>query len=364
MGQVIKKLYYNRSGTTYDCRLYQYLNDVTTGTTGYLALQSGGTPLYARLVGTTESNASHLRVNKGGTTYAIANNVYYPPGLTGLSKHEVHITSGTSSTNYANSYYLRIPNEFKSGTSTSTNTATDSYAYIAQHAGGGGNSYFVIYGWNSVGAVWTSLRAYSYSRTLLQGAGDRAEYQYFHASPFNQYTDFYIYVRAKQYSNTNVKIYLRNETLAVGDQIKVYSMNGITDPSYPPIMLAGKDTGASTKQCGRVITSVAQNGNYARVNFSSNILSERGSTEWYPFANVGNKITFSAHGAGSIPFLSVGGTWAPALKVQSIYYPPTGTETGGYMDLVGLNNEAVSVSSTGTSPMMVWNMTDGNRIIA
>lgn len=356
MGQAPQSLYYRRGGVTYSCRLFMSQDDVGANAFG---VRSSGLR-YAPLVATSDQNASYLRVRKGGVTYAIGQNAFYPPALTGLFEHEVHITSGTSSTNYANSYYLRIPDEFKNGSPTSANTATDSYAYIAQHAGGGGNSYFCIYGWS--GSAWVALRSYSYSRTLLQGAGDRAEYQYFHAAAFSGYTDFYIYVRGKQYSNTNVKIYLRNESLPVAATIQSYGQDGAYNQT--PLMLSGKDTPANTSQCGRRIVSIAQNGNYARVTFDSNILSKRGGTEWYPFAAAGDKVIISGHGLGGAQNITVGGVSKRVFKIKTIYYPAAGTETGGYMDLYGEDGENVVVAAAGTAPMMVWKLDDGNRVVA
>lgn len=360
MGDSNRVLAYQRSGGKLTCRLFDFQQDVALDS-NYLKIRDGSEYRYAGLLSNlSAANASYRRYRKDGTTYALAFNAYYPPDLTGRALHEVHITSGTSGTNYANSYYFRIPSEFVRGSSTSTNTATDSYAYITQHAGGGGNSYFVIYGWN--GSSWVALRSYSYSRTLLQGAGDRAEYQYFHSSAFSGYTDFYLYVRANQYSNTNIKVYLRNEAIPTDTRILTKGMDGSGD--YVPIMLAGKDTASDTSQCGRRIVSIAQNGNYARVTFASNVLSKRGETEWYPFAAVGDKVIISGHGLGGAQDITVSGVTQRILKIQNIYYPAAGTETGGYMDLYGENGESVTVNSAGTAPMMVWRLDDGHRVVA
>jgi len=62
------KLYYRKSGTTYNCELYTTLAEIGNPS-HYLAVNKGGTTYYC-LADTIsgDSNNSYLRINKGGTT--------------------------------------------------------------------------------------------------------------------------------------------------------------------------------------------------------------------------------------------------------------------------------------------------------
>lgn len=69
MALATEKLYYRRAGVTYSINLYTATSDVGTE---YLSVRVAGNIRYAGIVATTDGRASHLRVQKGGTTKAIA----------------------------------------------------------------------------------------------------------------------------------------------------------------------------------------------------------------------------------------------------------------------------------------------------
>lgn len=69
MGTLTKKLHILKSGGTEEtCNIYTTPGEV--GGSPYLALEVDGTKGYVKLGSTTDANATHLRVEKNGTTYA------------------------------------------------------------------------------------------------------------------------------------------------------------------------------------------------------------------------------------------------------------------------------------------------------
>lgn len=69
MGTLTKKLHILKAGGTEEtCDIYTTPEEV--GGSPYLALEVDGTKGYVKLGNTTDANATHLRVEKNGTTYA------------------------------------------------------------------------------------------------------------------------------------------------------------------------------------------------------------------------------------------------------------------------------------------------------
>lgn len=69
MGTLTKKLHILKAGGTEEtCDIYTTPEEV--GGSPYLALEVDGTKGYVKLGSTTDANATHLRVEKNGTTYA------------------------------------------------------------------------------------------------------------------------------------------------------------------------------------------------------------------------------------------------------------------------------------------------------
>lgn len=69
MGTLTKKLHILKSGGTEEtCNIYTTPEEV--GGSPYLALEVDGQKGYVKLGSTTDANATHLRVEKSGTTYA------------------------------------------------------------------------------------------------------------------------------------------------------------------------------------------------------------------------------------------------------------------------------------------------------
>lgn len=68
MGTLTKKLHILSGGTEETCNIYTTPEEV--GGSPYLALEVNGQKGYVKLGSTTDANATHLRVEKNGTTYA------------------------------------------------------------------------------------------------------------------------------------------------------------------------------------------------------------------------------------------------------------------------------------------------------
>lgn len=68
MGTLTKKLHILAGGAEETCDIYTTPEEV--GGSPYLALEVDGTKGYVKLGSTTDANATHLRVEKSGTTYA------------------------------------------------------------------------------------------------------------------------------------------------------------------------------------------------------------------------------------------------------------------------------------------------------
>ncbi len=82
MGTLTKKLHILKSGGTEEtCNIYTTPGEV--GGSPYLALEVDGTKGYVKLGSTTDANATHLRVERNGTTYAAwkkGRSLMYPTG--------------------------------------------------------------------------------------------------------------------------------------------------------------------------------------------------------------------------------------------------------------------------------------------
>ncbi len=77
MGTLTKKLHILKSGGTEEtCNIYTTPGEV--GGSPYLALEVDGTKGYVKLGSTTDANATHLRVERNGTTYAAQKEMVMP----------------------------------------------------------------------------------------------------------------------------------------------------------------------------------------------------------------------------------------------------------------------------------------------
>lgn len=117
MAESTKKLYYRRSGITYQIKTYTTTSDVGPE---YLGLNIGGVTYYAKIGSVSDTFASHLRVHKGGVTKAV---------LTGVYSNERGYTIG--GTDYAVSPY------YSQTTCYSIPFATEVYATISATIGTG-----------------------------------------------------------------------------------------------------------------------------------------------------------------------------------------------------------------------------------
>jgi len=104
-----EKLYCRRSGVTYSIDLYTDTSDVGAE---YLSIRVGGNIRYAKIVATTDSTASHLRVQRSGVTKAVA--------TTAITFVGVWSSAGTGSTSNTNprwtsfTYYFDFNRVFSS----------------------------------------------------------------------------------------------------------------------------------------------------------------------------------------------------------------------------------------------------------
>lgn len=360
---VLRKHHYG--GSTFSARTFNNELDVAKPRLGLKF--PGLDPVYVPLVDPSDPNAApHSKRRIQGSTYCFGKNAFYEPGLTGLTRHYCYLQSGTSSTWYYNYYYFRLADEFRSGSPSSASTTTDSYLESLLYAGGGGTSAIVIYGWNTGTLTWDVLVSSSYSRTLLQGAGSTTRRWYWHASTFDGYSDFKIRIGAEQYSSHTMHIVLRNETLAVGNEIKSFCQ-GTGEYGDSGLTVAGKDDSDETL-CGRVINvsgtdpNVVQSGDAVRVYFDTNMLSKRGGSTWYQFVQVGDPVVFGAHGGSVAP--NVG---QRVSYVSAVNYPAAGSESGGWVELMA--------DSAGTVPLTlvsagfgvetsIWRLDIGDRVVA
>lgn len=84
MGTLTKKLHVLKSGGTEEtCNIYTTPEEV--GGSPYLALEVDGQKGYVKLGSTTDANATHLRVEKNGTTYAAWKQAGTPTGQITIS---------------------------------------------------------------------------------------------------------------------------------------------------------------------------------------------------------------------------------------------------------------------------------------
>ncbi|NIM11523.1 MAG: hypothetical protein GTO45_16505 [Candidatus Aminicenantes bacterium] len=68
MAEITKKLRYRRAGVNYTIDLYDSTGDVGND---YISLRVDGQTVYARVGDISDEDASHLRVRKSGSTYAV-----------------------------------------------------------------------------------------------------------------------------------------------------------------------------------------------------------------------------------------------------------------------------------------------------
>jgi len=103
MAEISQKLHYRKSGTTVDIGLYDNVSDVGSD---YLQLRVSGATVYARLGDTGQSQASGLRVRKGGQTYAVlkSNRIDLPSGF--IAMFEGSCPSGWTQENAFNGKFL------------------------------------------------------------------------------------------------------------------------------------------------------------------------------------------------------------------------------------------------------------------
>lgn len=155
MALATEKLYYRRSGITYSINLYTSITDVGSE---YTVLKHANGLRYAKIGLTSDTNASHLRVQKGGSTKAILTvaDSYVEVGVWSLLGN-VPIPS-TYSTNYlsftGNFDYDRV---FSS---------SSPYNLRIQYNGGGaqGASAMVSYTIDGENFVRSASSGYSYHR--------------------------------------------------------------------------------------------------------------------------------------------------------------------------------------------------------
>jgi hypothetical protein len=80
MAEITEQLHYRKSGATTDIKLYDSTADMGSD---YLSLRVSGSTAYAMLGGAGETEASDLRVQKGGNTFAVlkSNRIDLPSGF-------------------------------------------------------------------------------------------------------------------------------------------------------------------------------------------------------------------------------------------------------------------------------------------
>lgn len=97
MSESTKKIYYRRGGVTYEIKTYTSTSDVGSE---YIGLNIGGTTYYAKIGAVGDSNASYLRVQKGGATKAILSTAMQAKFGTGcllVNDHTKYVTVSTDS---------------------------------------------------------------------------------------------------------------------------------------------------------------------------------------------------------------------------------------------------------------------------
>lgn len=106
MALATEKLYYRRSGTTYSINLYTATSDVGSE---YIALKHANGLRYVKIVAVGDSLASYLRVQKGGTTKAIASTAIAYVGVWTLSGSGERSTNGNGWTSVTYTFdYNRV----------------------------------------------------------------------------------------------------------------------------------------------------------------------------------------------------------------------------------------------------------------
>jgi hypothetical protein len=181
MALATEKLYYRRSGITYSINLYTSITDVGSE---YTVLKHANGLRYAKIGLTSDTNASHLRVQKGGSTKAILTvaNSYVEVGvwsiLGSLSQPSTYSTISQEFTR--NFDYDRV---FSS---------SSPYNLRIQYSGGGaqGTNVSVTYLIDGESFVKKANSAYSYHR-LPTGSHTITLYAKLWDDPFSTKDNYY-----------------------------------------------------------------------------------------------------------------------------------------------------------------------------
>jgi hypothetical protein len=109
MPKIAKSLNYQKLGVTYSVQLYDNVSEV--GST-YMNLKVDGQTVYAKLGATSDGDASHLRVQKSGVTYAILQiaRQEFPTGFVAMFRGSCP-TGWTQDTSF-NGYFLRAASAY------------------------------------------------------------------------------------------------------------------------------------------------------------------------------------------------------------------------------------------------------------
>jgi hypothetical protein len=168
MALATEKLYYRRSDTTYSINLYTATSDVGTD---YLSVRVGGNTRYAKIVATTDSLASHLRIRKDGVTKAVATTAITYVGVWTQFLSNSSTFSYSYSTNYYDENRLYGETFTVNGTGPYNFWLGRSYAYyyidgVQYHKGdANANVHLVL----STGNHTVGIRAASGSTAILNG---------------------------------------------------------------------------------------------------------------------------------------------------------------------------------------------------
>lgn len=134
MAKLTRKLKYRRAGVTYSIDLFNTVAEL--GSSDYMAVKIDDGKAYAPLGPTGHLVASHLRVKKGGSTYAVltTNMIDLPSGFIGMFE-----SSCPSGWTRFSSLDDRFPRASTSGGSSGGGTShyhSFSYSSIASETGG------------------------------------------------------------------------------------------------------------------------------------------------------------------------------------------------------------------------------------
>lgn len=150
MAKITRTLKYRRASVTYSIDLFNSVGDL--GSSDYMAVKIDGGKAYAPLGPTGHLVASHLRVKKGGSTYAVltTNMVDLPSGFIGM--FESNCPSGWTR---FSSLDDRFPRASASGGSS-----------------GGGTSHYHSFSYGSIASQTGSSAPFSIWSNELASTGD------------------------------------------------------------------------------------------------------------------------------------------------------------------------------------------------